>query len=369
MNRIHSHLKKKRPAGADKWSDEINELIWNFGGWLTNEDEYSDIVISSRIRLARNLNKYSFPNKASELALQEVVSKVKEACSKCNILKNANYIEVNDLAEWDAKYFVERRLASPQFIEKEIPAMLVIGQSETLSIMINEEDHVRIQCIEAGLEIDSAWTKISSMDDQLEENLSFSYSKEFGYITACPTNLGTGMRVSIFVHLPALSMLDKTNDVFKSLPTSEIAIRGFYGEGTDSIGDIYQISNQLTLGRAENNVIERMYSTSKKIIALERKARNRILTERKVKLEDSVCRALAVLQSAKIITSLEAMKLLSTLRFGREMGLVNNLSRLAINQLMVLVQPAHLQKIYAEQMDAEGRDIIRAEFIRENLQV
>jgi protein arginine kinase len=215
--------------------------------YILHEDEYSDIVISSRIRLARNIEAFPFPNRASKAQLGKIVSKVKDACTKCRGLENANYIEIERLATWDAKYFVERRLASPQFVEKEVPAMLVIGKNETLSIMINEEDHVRVQCLEAGLEIDSAWKKISNMDDQLEENLNFSFSKELGYLTACPTNLGTGMRVSVFVHLPALSMLNETSEVFKNLPTSEIAIRGFYGEGTDSIGDIYQISNQLTL--------------------------------------------------------------------------------------------------------------------------
>jgi len=231
--------------------------------------------------------------------------------------------------------------------------------------MVNEEDHLRMQCIEGGLKINQAWKKIRSVDDELEENLNFSYSRKFGYLTACPTNLGTGLRVSIFVHLPALSMQGKINSVMETLPTSEIAVRGFYGEGTESIGNIFQISNQLTLGRTEESVVQRITATAKELIEIERKARYELLEKDSIKLEDSVFRALGILKNARIISSLESMDLLSTLRLGRELEFIKDFSRLAINQLMVLVQPAHL--LYDEDLSAQERDIIRAEFIRENL--
>ena len=246
---------------------------------------------------------------------------------------------------------------------------LLEATQESLSIMVNEEDHLRVQCIEGGLKINQAWEKIRSVDDELEENLNFSYSRKFGYLTACPTNLGTGLRVSIFVHLPALSMQDKINSVMERLPTSEIAVRGFYGEGTESIGNIFQISNQLTLGRTEESVVKRITATAKKLIEIERKARYELLEKDSIKLEDSVFRALGILKNARIISSLESMDLLSTLRLGRELEFIKDFSRLAINQLMVLVQPAHLQKIYNEDLSAQERDIVRAEFIRENLQI
>lgn len=348
---------------------EISDLLWNFGSWLTEEDEYSDIIISTRVRLARNIKGYPFPNGASDSQLSQVIRKVRAACSNCSCLHNAHYIEVQKLSEWDSKYFVERRLASPQFIENGTPSLLVVGAKESLSIMVNEEDHLRLQCIEGGLKIPEAWKKISLVDDELEENLNFSYSPKFGYLTACPTNLGTGMRVSLFVHLPALSMQGKINSIMRTLPTSEIAVRGFYGEGTESIGNIFQISNQLTLGRTEENVIKRMTATTKKLIDIERKARKNLFKEDKIRLEDTVFRALGILKNARIITSLESMDLLATLRLGKELGFIKDLSRLAINQLMVLVQPAHLQKIYEEDLGVKERDVLRAEFIRQNLQI
>ncbi|MFQ5823090.1 MAG: protein arginine kinase [bacterium] len=361
--------KVKDDSATTVLSKKIDDLLWSFGHWLTHEDEYSDIILSSRIRIARNIKGYSFPNRASNNNLNQVVKKVKSACLKCKSLHKAIYIEVDNLSEWEKRFFVERRLASPQFIEKTRPSLLVVGPLESLSIMVNEEDHLRIQALDAGLGIKEAWKVISRVDDELEENLPYSYSNQFGYLTACPTNTGTGMRVSIFIHLPALAMKDQINSVIQQLPTSEIAIRGFYGEGTEPVGSIFQISNQLTLGRTEKGMIERLEMIAKKLVDLERKARKELLKEDKIKLEDSIFRALGILKNARIISSLEAMNLLSTLRLGTELGLLKNISRIALNQLLVLVQPAHLQKIYNKKLSARKRDINRAKFIRQNLQV
>jgi protein arginine kinase len=338
-----------------------------FGSWLTEEDDYSDVIISSRIRLARNIKGYSFPERASDDELRRVVEKVQIGSAQSSSLRNSKEVEIRGLSEWDSKYYVERRVASPQFAESKRPRLLVIGPRECITLMVNEEDHLRIQCIEAGLGVNKAWRKISALDDELEENLNFSFSSKFGYLTSCPTNLGTGMRVSLFVHLPALTMLEQIEETMKGLPASEIAVRGFYGEGSDSIGGIYQISNQLTLGRAETNIIERVMTTAKRLTELERGARAVLATDDRVKLEDTVYRALGVLSNARIMTSFEAMDLISTIRLGVELGLVDIISRIAINQLLVMVQPAHLQRIYNKSMDAEERDIARAEFIRQCL--
>ncbi len=357
------------PVNQKSSLNDVDDLLWNFGRWLTNEDEYSDIIISSRIRLARNLNGYPFPNKASKADLVNILDKTLEACNKCKSLNQALYFNIDKLSDWDCNYFVERRLASPQFIEKKRPALLVVGPQECLSIMVNEEDHLRIQTIEAGLGIKNAWRIISTADDELEEKLQYSYSNKFGYLTACPTNIGTGLRVSFFAHLPALSIKNQINAVINQLPTSEIAVRGFYGEGTETVGNIFQISNQHTLGRTETNIIKRMTQIAKKIVDIEREARNNLFEEDRVKLEDVIFRAQGILKNARIISSLESMKLLSSVRLGCELGLVNNINRLAINQLMVLIQPAHLQKIYNKKLDAQERDISRADFIKQNLQI
>jgi len=276
---------------------------------------------------------------------------------------------LEELSTWDCKYFVERRIASPQFIENSYPALLVVGQNEALSIMVNEEDHLRIQCIEVGLGIGEAWKKISRVDDELEEFLNFSYSRKFGYLTACPTNLGTGMRVSIFVHLPALSMREEVETALEQFSTSEIAVRGFYGEGSEPIGNIFQVSNQVTLGRAENKVVDSLTKIANELVETERKARTKQFNDDRIQVEDAVFRALAILRNARVMSSLEAMDLLSMVRLGIELGLVKNMNRLAVNQLMVLVQPAHLQKIYDTDLSPQERDIVRAEFIRENFEV
>ncbi len=348
---------------------EPDDLTWQFASWLTTEDEFSDSVLSSRVRLARNIRGYRFPHRASHEELSAVIKRVKNVCPKCPSLENARYIEIQKLSDLECKYLVERRQASPQLIESDSPSLLILSESEDLSIMVNEEDHLRIQCVEAGLGIDSAWEKITRLDDELEESLDVCYSREFGYLTSCPTNIGTGLRVSVFVHLPGLSLRGKIDSVLERLPDSEIAIRGFCGEGSESIGNIYQISNQPTLGRTESNVISRIIQTAKQLIELERDARVTLLEKSRVTVEDAVFRALGLLKHARVISSFEAMDLLSTLRLGSELGLVKEISRLAVSQLIVLVQPGHLQRIYRKKLGAEDRDMLRAEFIRQNLVV
>ncbi|NIR50478.1 protein arginine kinase [candidate division KSB1 bacterium] len=350
-------------------SSEIGSQIWNFGRWLTNEDEYSDIIISSRIRLARNLKGTPFPNRIKTVQARKILHEVRNACSKCPSLGESRFYEIRKLSKWDRKYFVERRLASPQLIESDKPAMLVVGPNEILSIMVNEEDHLRMQSIEAGLGIENAWRTISTVDDEIEEHLVFSYSSKFGYLTACPTNIGTGLRVSIFVHLPALSLQENVNEVINELPTSEIAVRGFYGEGSESVGNIFQISNQLTLGRTEENIVERITRIAMRLTDLEREARDDLLKNDRIKLEDAVYRAVGLLQKAKIMSSLEAMNLISNVRLGYELGLLKNLSRMALHQLMVLVQPAHLQKLFEKELHSQERDVVRAKFIRQYLKI
>ncbi|MCG8604572.1 protein arginine kinase, partial [bacterium] len=338
-----------------------------FGNWVTREDEYSDIVISCRIRLARNLKGYPFPNQASIEVLQKVLDKVRTVCESSLSLAHYLVHEIQPLPDLDKKYLVERRLASPQLIENDLPALLATESEECLSIMVNEEDHLRIQCLQAGLGIEEAWSLISHLDDALGEYLDYSYSSKFGYLTACPTNIGTGLRVSFFAHLPGLALKAEVSDIIDKLPTSEIAVRGFYGEGTESVGDIFQISNQLTLGRTEKNVIARMNKIAQEIAGLERAARGELMANDQIKLEDTIFRAVGILKNARILTSLEAMKLLSAIRLGWELGFIETTNRVELNLLMILIQPAHLQKIYGKRLSAEERDIVRADFVKQKL--
>lgn len=340
------------------------KIATGFGSWLTSKDEHSDVVISSRIRLARNLKERRFPNRASKDELERVVTLAWDACKKCPSLDRARYVSSANLPREEGQFFVERRLASPQFIDAEVPSMLVISPGETLSIMVNEEDHLRLQCLAEGLGIDKAWDYISKVDDELDSHLDFCYTREHGYLTACPTNLGTAMRVSIFVHLPALAWENKIDDVMKKFPENEIAIRGFYGEGTEIIGNIYQISNQLTLGRTEKGVIEQIYHTAQDLVMHERQARKSLMRNFRLSLDDAVGRAVGIIKYAQLISSFEAMNLLSTLRLGKELGILNGVKNVAYDQLMVLIQPAHLQKIYKHNFSADERDKVRADFLK-----
>lgn len=367
MNRFQPKRRKNLPVAESLTEHRLDDLVWNFGSWLTREDSYSDAIISSRIRLARNLQGHTFPSRASASELKKVRQQVLQACKACPAFESASFIELATLSEWECKYFVERRLASPQLVENRESSLLVVGEEEAISVMVNEEDHLRMQCLVPGLSIDEGWSRMVDTDESLEDCLDFSYSKEYGYLTSCPTNLGTGLRVSVFVHLPALALKSEIEETMNKLPPNEIAIRGFYGEGSESIGNIYQISNQLTLGRTEQSVIKRIYATAQQLVYEERKARERLMTDDPLAVEDSVYRALGILQNARIMSSLEAMNLLSTLRLGKELGMLDTMSRVAINQLMIVVQPAHLQKIYNQILDVQDRDAARAEFLRRNL--
>lgn len=355
-------------APADQSVTKIDQLQSRFAPWLA-EDVDSDIVISSRIRLARNLKGFAFPNRATRQELSEVTEKVKTACLQSKSLKQALIIEMGKLSELDKKFLVERRLASPQFIEQKYPAMLVVGKDEDVSIMVNEEDHLRIQTITAGIAIQKAWRRIRNVDDDLDDHLVFCYSRDFGYLTSCPTNTGTGLRVSFFVHAPALIMSGQEKAVLEGLSSSEITIRGFYGEGSEPVGNVFQVSNQLTLGRMEKNIIARMTAAAKNIVDMERQARDELLRVDRVKLEDMAYRAFGTLKYARILSSMEAMNLISNVRLGCDLGIINSINRVALNQLLALIQPAHLQKSSREQLDAVERDQVRADYIREYLHI
>lgn len=357
----------KRSAVTQAAEKRLAELHRSFGRWLSREDAYSDVVISSRVRLARNLQGVPFPRRATREEMSSVVEKVRGACLKSSGLRAATFMAVDELSDVDRKLLVERRLVSPQFIEESWPRLLVVDDTESISIMVNEEDHLRIQCLEGSLSIDEAWKRSSRVDDELSDALDFGYSDQFGYLTACPTNTGTGLRVSLFVHAPALSMKQQMKTFIDDLP--EMTVRGFYGEGTEAVGSIFQVSNQLTLGKTEESLIETMNEVAGTLVEAERQARKELLEEDRVRLEDLVFRAYGILKYARVLTSLESMNLLATLRFGLELGILDDLDRLTLNRLMVLVQQGHLQKLRRERLNAQTRDEVRAEFVRDCLQL
>jgi len=349
------------------YSRKVNSLLQQSPKWLDNSGKNSDIVISSRVRLARNLRDFSFPNRAADRVLNQVLEIIKDCFHKIDDLKDSAFVKISELDELDRQFLMERRLISPNFIKLDRPCGLIIGKDELISIMINEEDHLRIQSIQSGLEIDNAWQLIHRIDDALASSLELAYSDQFGYLTACPTNVGTGIRVSVFINLSALAITEKIEKIIHEIAPSEVAIRGFYGEGTDILGNIFQISNQLTLGRTELSIINRIHSMAEQLVTYEQNARNDLLEEKSIIVQDKVARAVGTLKYAKILTSVEGINFLSLLRLGVALKLIDYIDEKILNELLVLIQPAHLQKLHERSLDSYDRDILRIKLIRKRL--
>jgi len=345
----------------------LNSLVNRYAKWLDGSGNESEIIISCRVRLARNLQKFPFPDRATDQDLKEIVHRIEDIYGNVTDLKDSLYIDINEISDIDRLFLMERRLISHDLVRRNLPAGLIIGKDELISIMINEEDHLRIQSIQSGLEITKAWQSICRIDDELAENLDFAFSEEFGYLTACPTNTGTGMRVSIFIHLPALAMNSELDKIIQEKIPGEITIRGFYGEGSDALGNIFQISNQHTLGRTEQSIIDRLYLVAETFIDMEKKAREKLLNQQRVILEDKIYRSIGILKYAKMISSMEVVNLLSSLRIGIDLEISEPVARKALNELMVLVQPAHLQKYYNRIIESNQRDILRAQLLKKKL--
>jgi protein arginine kinase len=360
------------PQGRLSNSDDsprqtIDFLLHRVPHWLEGQGKDADVVISSRIRLARNLSRFPFPSAANAPQLDKVIEEVQEAVDNVRVLHDASCMDMQELDDLDRKLLVERRLISPLFADSRHPAMVVVGDDELLSVMVNEEDHLRIQSIQPGFGARESWRLSSQLDDALAENLDYAFSDKYGYLTSCPTNTGCGLRVSIFIHLPALTMTGRAEEVMRDLAPNEIAIRGFYGEGTEVIGNIFQISNQLTLGLPETEIISRVEEIGKYVLDLERQSRERLWREQRILLEDQVCRALGILQNARVLSSVEFLTLWSALRLGLDLEIINGMSRHHLNELMMTTQPAHLQKQHQELQDVESRDVMRAMMVRDKV--
>ena len=326
------------------------------------------IVIKSRVRLARNLVDYPFPNRLDEEKSLEVIEKVKEALFKDNsgLEREYDFYKMADLSQLKKICMVEKHLISPD-LASNVNGAVLIKKDETVSIMINEEDHIRIQTMCDGLELEKAYQIANKIDDFLEETLEYAFDVELGYLTSCPTNTGTGMRASVMFHLPALTQLRYINDVYKVSSQIGVAVRGIYGERTEALGNIYQISNQLTLGRTEKNTIENIKGMATDIVSKELQAREMIKKTWGIKLEDKIFRALGLLEGARIIDTSEAMGYLSVVKVGVEMGYIENIKLDDLDKLMINIQPAHQSTMF-ENAERKDRDINRAKYIRETLE-
>ncbi|MDD5043986.1 MAG: protein arginine kinase [Candidatus Omnitrophica bacterium] len=347
----------------------LNDLLKHTSEWLKSTGPNSDIVMSSRVRLARNIDKLAFPSWANEKQSQKVLELVTEAVAKIDYFKNASLFKLAEVDSLDKQFLIERHLMSHEHAQKTDSKALVLEPEEIMSIMVNEEDHLRMQIMQSGLNLFEAWNIMSKIDDQLSDTLTFAFSQNWGYLTACPTNTGTGMRGSVMLHLPALVATRQINRVLQAVAKLSFTTRGLYGEGTQASGNFFQISNQISLGHSEEMIIENINGLIRQIIDQETQSRNALLTNNRAFLEDKVWRSYGTLENAYIINSEETIELLSMVRLGVDTGIIKNIDRCAVNELFILTQPAHLQKMVGKKISSEERDVKRAEIIREKLKI
>jgi len=343
----------------------LDELTRTSGEWLRGTGPESDIVMCSRIRLARNLADFPFINRANRVERTQIESAVRNALEAPGF--ELAYQDVNALNALDRQFLVERQLISRELSAGDGPRGVAFGTSESVSIMVNEEDHLRIQVMHSGLSLHEVWEQINALDDQIESHLTYAFSPQLGYLTACPTNVGTGIRVGVMLHLPALVQTKQIDKVFRALHKINLAVRGLYGEGTQAFGDFYQISNQQTLGKSEQELIRNLSDVVPQIIQYERTARQALVGERRQHLHDQVSRAYGVLKTAHTISSEETMHLLSSVRLGINLGLIDDLEIPTVNELFIHTQPAHLQKLQGSNLEVDERNVARATYLRSRL--
>ena len=347
---------------------KLSDLTTRAGEWLRGSGPLSEVVISSRIRLARNVAGLPFVTKLDRGQRVGLERKLRDAIITSNAGPKIFYVDLEQTTEQDRQFLVERHLISKPHATTEGSRGVAVSEDETVSIMTIEEDHLRIQVLRSGLQLDEAWDQINAIDDRLDDALEFSFSPRFGYLTACPTNVGTGIRVSVMLHLPALKMTGEIEKVFRAAKDLKLAVRGLYGEGTEATGDFYQVSNQTTLGKVEEEVISDFRHTIiPRIVAYEHEARRAMLNERTAALDDKVFRALGILRSARMLSSEEVLFLLSHLRMGVHLGRVKGVDVNRVNELFLLTQQAHLQKVLNKRLEGDQRKVERATFVRGKL--
>jgi protein arginine kinase len=326
------------------------------------------IVMSSRVRLARNLRSVPFPGWAKKAERLKALETIRPAVESLPQLAGAFSETMDNLGPLDKQILVERHLISREHAVKNVGSGLILNKEESLCVMINEEDHLRMQALRPGLQLQQAWQAIDQIDSDLERRLDYAFSADLGYLTACPTNLGTGIRVSAMLHLPGLVLAEQINQIIQSVNKLGLAVRGLYGEGTEALGNVFQVSNQMTLGEIELDIVERLNKVLLQIIEHEENARGMLLEKKPKIVLNFIGRAYGILANAHSITSKETMNQLSLMRLGIDLGVFPVADRPLIEELFVITQPAHLQKNYAEKLPAEERDIIRADMLRERLQ-
>ena len=344
----------------------IDELVKRPGLWLSPEQS-AGIVISSRVRLARNVRGHAFPEWAEDPERRELCQQLRDALTSVRSLADASFVDMEALDDVDTDVLRERHLISSELAEGDAGSGLVVAGDERIAVMINEEDHLRLQAITPGMNLPAVWEKIDAVDTDLESRVAYAFSPTLGYLTACPTNVGTGLRASVMMHLSGLRLANDAEAVIRGLERIGFTVRGLLGEGTEAYGNMFQISNQSTLGETEEAIIERLTGIASLLACHEQNARERLMEDRRIYVADQIARAFGVLMNARLLSSKEAVDLLSGLRLGVELGLVSGLTLGRINEIMLLTQPGHLQKMTGRVIDSDERDEVRAGIVRRRL--
>lgn len=346
----------------------INESI---SPWMREDGPANDIVLSSRIRLARNLADIPFPLFADKERLDKVKDFFKKEYEHQSFqdYKNFTFNSISDLTDVEKRVLVEKHLISPHLTKHPDTSATIISENEQVSVMINEEDHIRIQLYLPGLQLNEALNRAFEMDDWLEQKITYAFDETKGYLTGCPTNVGTGMRASVMMHLPALSMSKQLRRMTPAINQLGLVIRGIYGEGSEAIGNVYQISNQITLGKSEEDIVEDLESVVGQLIEQERYARRLIVDQYGITLEDRIYRSYGIMSYSRIIETKDAAFRISDVRLGIDLGIIEGVSKNILNELLILTQPGFLQQYAKKSLTASERDILRAALIRERLEL
>ena len=348
---------------------KFSNVMSTAGEWLRGEGPHHQIVISSRVRFARNLRNRAFPGWAKKAERTAILDLIRPRVEELPEMEDSFSELLQDLSALEKQVLVERHLISREHAAKGVGSAVVMNCRQTLSIMINEEDHLRMQSIRSGLQLKQAFKLVDKIDSALESRLEFAYDQRLGYLTACPTNVGTGMRASAMLHLPGLVLSELINQVIQAVSKIGLAVRGLYGEGTEAMGNLFQISNQTTLGEKEDEIVSRLTKVIETIIEKEHDARQVLIQKKSNTLWDQIGRAYGVLTYAHAMSSKEALNLLSIIKLGVDLGAFPEDRRLPIDELFIDTQPAHLQKSSQQKLNAEERDHLRAQIIRERLKL
>jgi protein arginine kinase len=335
--------------------------------WLDRGGPEDHVVVSSRARYARNLPRVPFPMRARQEELQAVVEQVRGAIRESGFFRDGNEFDITGIRPIERNYLKENHLISSEMEKGGENRAIFVSADVRLAVMVNEEDHLRMFALAGGFQPHEALNEVMVLEDGLSRLLPFAFSPKYGYLTACPTNTGTGLRASVMLHLPALSMLKKMPELVKSMPQFGLTVRGFYGENSENMGDFFQLSNEVTLGRSEQEIVDILTKVTEQIVEKEEQARRNLFEQNRAVIEDEVWRSFGILTHARVMTSQEAVQLLSKLRFGIDRGFFPAIPHSQLNRIIIEIQPGHLQYLSGGAASSETRDLMRADLLRTRL--